>query len=327
MKKPDNHYVMKRIASIIGVFSFVVFLIPEVSVRAEDTESLKEWSEFIGRGQVGEIATAFSRREAKWHRLDSVENPSFREENDRIWVDLAKDLVAILRQNVARVRRGGNDLEAAKDYLAIEMGLRKADGYTNLLVANAYAQMAGISLTKALVDKPGLAETIQEILASRKARGELDIRSFFLDYIDDDPLLKNNVDYIKSLKEDMSLFEAGIEIQRGIPEFGTLEFPENTLELIERPAIGRLFTEIAAGEMTLTALLPGLAEFYRRGGKEADLDRGNARPFEQIMGDVKRDHSYPLFQMRYLDVTRLLNLIEMSRDTRSRELLDKKILN
>lgn len=285
-----------KINTLSNVLSAAIFMIFAMLTRADESESLQKWNEIIERGKVNEIANAFSHGEPKWPRLNSVEHPEFNEKVDRPWENLAEDLVETLRKDVASVRSAGNHLNAAKDYLAVEEGLRRADGYTNLLVANAYAQMAGLSLTKALVDKPELARTIQEILASRKAWEKLEIRRFFLDYIDDDLLLRDHVVFVKSLKENMSLFEAGIEIQRGIPEFGALKFPDTTIELIRQPAIGRLFTEIAASEMTLVALLPGLAEFYQRGGNEADLNRGNVQPFKNIMGGVERNYTYPLFR-------------------------------
>ncbi len=310
---------------LFTIFTAGIFLVPMSS--AKNNTSRDHWIEVIEQGEMSNVVKTFSDPNSKWPNLVSIYNQSFKE-SEQPWVDLAVNLVGLLREDFFKLQTEQEFFDAGQNYLKIEFALRDSGGYTNLVVANAFAIMAKVSLTRSLVEDPEKAAVIIKLLRSRNKNSSSSARNFLINYLEDDQILRNHKEVIEALKDDLNLIEIGNELGNAIPEIKAQNnIPKTTIEMIRRPSVLRLLAETSLSEMGLSVLLPGLADFFERGGEESDLDPGDVRKFSAIMGDSIDTYVFPMFGMRYLDVGRLLFLIKQSRENKAQEVLLNKIFS
>lgn len=275
---------------------------------------------------MDEVHRAFRSGEFEWPLIHSKKHPLF-DENDQQWLFLAKRLVGLLQSDVADTRKNKTYIESAKRYMEIESDLREAGGYSNLVVANSYAEYAAGFLLKAVIENRKLEREVNEISLSRQTRKPFSANGFLLLHYEEDEIFQNEREKIGSLKKDLDFMTLGKQVKELFPKLSEVEIPITTTELLDRPMVIRLLVETAATESNWNIFLPGLLEYIHRGGKVEQLNVGDIREFERVMGGSEEKYKFPFFGIRYLSVSGLLGKIRSCQETDVRKQLDQRLLN
>ena len=289
------------------------------------------WKSRIEEQSIVDLGESFTRVENRWPRLPSV-GAIHQDSNSTI----LSEYLELTRQLLRKVRVGFHNTdkegfpEMAKyvgSLLQIEGALLESGGYTNQVVASALAGAADLRLLDYLVDHQSDAGEVLALVRNLP-RQDFNARRFLLALGTNDAAVSEMVLGADELVEDASVFQV-LELlgQNGGQRRKEVDQGTTTRELIESPSALVLFLRKAEIELALSCLLPGLSEFYERGGTEADLNPGDVRAFKAIMGDRVSAFRFQPMRVTKLDPLRLKSYIsivvsERSLENALRELLD-----
>lgn len=298
---------MKNLYRIYWCSLFLFFFFPVAKAQAEDPSEAVFWNEVLTNESLIQIAKSLRESTRPWPQINAIDNAPKWE------INLIMRLHGIIQKSFNR--NSALQLDEAKAYLQIADVLSKADGYSNVLLADSIYKLmiyyASQSLASSFDNITELESVITEMMVP-----PLIIKDRLKSFANDDPNLMERLPAIDEIGESDNLYVISQKLlsRDGREYVWTWSEDLTFTHLMEKPSGLGLTFRIAQTEMLATVSLKGLLEFIKQGGTLSELDPADVKRFEKRMSNAKGDYRYPPLGIRRLSVDGPIGVLMISTD-------------
>lgn len=295
-----NHY---------QIYLCLLILLVSTVVKAQ-TENPNEavfWNRVLTNSSPVEIAKSLNESVQPWPKIETINN-SPKWEND-----LIMRLHGIIRNSFNQSATLQTD--EANAYLQIADMLSKADGYSNILLADSIYKLVIFHASENLASSFDNITKVESIITGMTVP-TLKVKDRLKSFANDDPNLLQRISAINEIGDSDNLYVISQKLLStdGKEYVWTWSEDLTFTHLIAKPSGLGLTFRIAQTDMLATVSLKALLEFIKQGGTLSELDPADVTRFKKRMSNSKGDYRYPALGKRRLSVDDPLGVLQISTD-------------